>query len=189
MEWTYPLDGGRGRLTVRREGTRVEVRSRISDDGQGLYKVWLLGPGGELPLGTLLPEGRELRLERRLDGPRLEAQGFWPPSGALVRRTFTFGAQKKHPAQGPRGFARVRPDQVLGDPVLRVSGGTGELWTKRAGEESLLLVPFYPGKPLPLAPAFCLMRVVEREGARWAALRLDERGWPVLPPPTAEELF
>lgn len=189
MEWTYPLDGGRGRMTVRRDGGRVEVRARIPDDGRGLYKVWLLGAGGELPLGTLLPEERELRLERRLDGLRLEAQGFWPPSGALVRRTFTFGAQKKHPAQGPRGFARVHPDQVLGDPVLRASGGTGELWSKRAGAENLLLVPVHPGKPFPLVPAFCLMRVVERDGAHWAALRLDERGWPVLPPPTAEELF
>lgn len=189
MEWTYPLEGARGTLSVRETGAWAEVCARLTDDRQGLYKGWLTGAGGELPLGTFLPQGGELRLSRTLARAELERRGFWPPSGALVRRTFTFGAQKKHPAREPRGFARVHPDQVLGDVVLHTSGRDCPLWVRKTGGETLVLLPFRTDRPFPLLPAFCLMRVVERDGVHWLALRLDERGWPVLPPPAEEELF
>lgn len=189
MEWTYPLEGRRGAVTVRAEGARAGVRVRLADDGLGLYKVWLLGKGGAFPLGTLLPEGGELHLERSIPVSTLEERGFWPPAGAEVRRTFTFGEAKKHPERGPLGFEAARPDRVLGDPVLRGCGEGTTLWARRTGEQTLLLMPFRTDGPLPLVPAFCLMGVVEREGRRWLTLRLDGRGWPILPPPTEEELF
>lgn len=189
MEWTYPLSGGRGVLTVRQAGRWAEVNARLQDDGRGLYKGWLTGRGGELLLGTFLPQGGELRLARTLDRAELERRGFWPPEGAAARLTFAFGeSPQKQPERGPEGFVRARPDQVLGDTVLRTSGGDCPLWVRKAGEQTLVLLPFRTDRPFPLLPAFCLMRVVEREGRHWLALRLDGRGWPILPPPTGEEL-
>ena len=191
MEWAYPLDGGRGRLTVRLDGTRAEVRARLANDGLGLYKCWLTGrEGEELLLGTFLPEGEELRLSRSLDRAVLERAGVWPPAGGAVRRTFTFGrSEKKRPVRGPRGFDRGEPDRVLGDPVLRACGAGEALWVRKRGEQTLLLIPFRTDRPLPLVPAFCLMGTAELEGERWLTLRLDGKGWPVLPPPGPDELL
>ena len=59
---------------------------------------------------------------------------------------------------------------------------------RRTGTETVLAVPFSVKKPLPLLPAFCLMRVVCLAGRLWAVLRLDREGWPA-PPPEEGELL
>ena len=186
MEWTYPLAGGQGTLVVRQVGEELQACAQMADDGLGLYKCWLTGRGGaEFQLGAFLPEGGKLVLRRTLRRAALERQGLWPPEGANVRRTFTFDSTPppKKP-QGPPGFVRADPQEILGDRVLRESGrDLPVLWSKKVGQETLLAVPYQPTKPFPMVPAFCLMAVVEAAGTRWLCLRLDERGWPVLPPP------
>ena len=66
MEERMKMRGG-GTLTLRREGARVRMEAERSEDGQGLYKVWLHGDhGGKLLLGTLVPEQGRLMLRRTL---------------------------------------------------------------------------------------------------------------------------
>ena len=76
MEERMKMRGG-GTLTLRREGARVRMEAERSEDGQGLYKVWLHGDqGGKLLLGTLAPEGDALRLSRTMSVGTLERAGF-----------------------------------------------------------------------------------------------------------------
>ena len=75
MEERFSLAEGKGRLTVWEENGRAVCKANLPDDKKGLYKCWLSGPGGKALLGTFVPQGGQLKLERTLSVAELKRQG------------------------------------------------------------------------------------------------------------------
>ena len=55
MEQRFPME--QGVLRCRQVGDRAELTMEVPGPGQGLYRGYALGEGGQMDLGTLLPEG------------------------------------------------------------------------------------------------------------------------------------
>ena len=183
------MEGG-GTLTLEQEGNRVRLEARRPEDGRGLYKVWLTGlGGGRLLLGTLAPEGGGLALRRTLSVSQLERAGCWPLEGAQAPLAFPFSERAPAGTAPPPGWVWENdPAARMGEALLRRCAREVGRCLRRTGAETVLAVPFSVKKPLPLLPAFCLMRVVCLAGRLWAVLRLDREGWPA-PPPGEGELL
>ena len=168
------MEGG-GVLEYRQEGGRVKFSAERERDEAGLYKVWLRGRG-DLLLGTLIPEGEKLRLDRVLTVKELERNGCWPPERAEVRLVFPFGRGKND------GWTVISAlPELIQDPLLRRSL-RGRLWSRR-GENGGCLVAavFQTDRPVPLEPVFCLGRVEELEGRACLVWEFDGGGRPILP--------
>lgn len=175
MERCYPLAGGKGSLRLWEEGLRVRLTARLPDDGRGLYKVWLTGArGGELLLGTLMPEGGVLQLHRQMSVDQLTRAGVWPPSGGRAALVFPAGGHVPQGWQLADNLAALFSDTVLRD---QAKGQRGALLRKRDGGTTLAL-PFAWGSAVPLEAAFCLMRPAELEGETYLLLELDASGHP-----------
>ena len=69
-------------------GARTEIRASMDDPGDGLYRAFLLGEGGELALGVLAPEDGRLAVCRRVYNRDAAALGRLLRGEA--RRSFRF---------------------------------------------------------------------------------------------------
>lgn len=181
MDRQFSLMDGQGWLTLREEGPRVCFRAELPDDGRGLYKAYLTGPGGgRVLLGTLIPEGGALRLTRTLSAGELARRGVWPPEGAQAELAF--------PA-APAGWTREeRPARLMGERMLArcAEGLRGVLLRRRKGDFSLA-VPWEAGREFPLTPLFCFARVERLAGKDYAVFRFSARGCPKMPHKTPPE--
>ena len=166
------LRGG-GALTLWEEGMLVHLQAERPDDGRGLYKVWVQGPGGRLLLGTLMPEGGRLHLRRRLSRGELERSGCWPVTGGETVLAFAFERGK--------WLREERPERLVRDVVLRKSL-QGQAMLLRRGEDGFCLsAPFDSKRPFPLTPLFCLSKIERVEGGSRVIFRFDREGNPVVP--------
>jgi hypothetical protein len=172
------LDGG-GSLAWQEDALRVRLEVRRKDDGRGLYKAFVSGREGELPLGTLLPEQGALTLRRTLSLDALRRQGCWPITGGRCALAFSFQEPPK-----PSALWSLRRDcaGLLADPILQASarGWGGFLW-RPEGEGFALAAPLEHHRPFPLPPLFCLGRVEEIQGRTHVIWRFDREGNPLLP--------
>ena len=140
MEKRWELTGG-GSLTMTADGDRLRFSVQREPDDLGLYKVWLRGQGGgRALLGTLAPEGRQLRLSRCLTVRSLERQGCWPVTGGEAVLAFRFG-------RGDGWYREEHPEKLLRD------GELAKLWDppvlcNREKENFHLAVPFLGTEPL-----------------------------------------
>ena len=135
---------------MREQGPRAVIEVWRPDDGSGLYKASLTGPGGRYLLGTLMPEGGRLFLRRTPSIDSLRRQGVWPVTG--VEEILTCSFQERPPAI------------EWEDPVLRRSAASLPPHTVRREDGGFSLrFPFDPRAPFPLVPAFCFARL---EGGR-----------------------
>lgn len=175
----YSLAEGRGSLRLEEDGLRVAATVRLPDDRRGLYKAWLTGGGGgELLLGTLMPEGGILVLRRQMSVDQLKRAGVWPPEGGRVQLVFPSGRES-----APAGWRRVeRGEALMEDCVLRRQARDchGMLYRPEPWGNTVAL-PFVWGGPVPLEAAFCLFRPAELEGRSYLLLELDEGGRPRRP--------
>lgn len=146
----YFFRGERVEWSVREQGPRAVIEVWRKDDGEGLYKAYLAGPGGRIPLGALMPEGGRLFLRRVLSIDSLRRQGVWP-----VRQVGEELACSFHSRPEPL----VWEDEVLRRCAARLPRHT----VRREGENFFLSFPFDPCEPFPLVPLFCFGRV---EGGR-----------------------
>ena len=182
MEERFLLLGGRGSLTLTGEGDKVRTEVNLEDDGRGLYKAYLLGRGGRLPLGALTPGKDGLSLTRVLSRADLERRGFWPPRGASVELAFSFAPKR---SQGvpppPSGWRREScPERLPEDFILRQSaqGLRGGL-LRREETGFRLAFPWRENCPFPLTPLFCFA-VLKRLGSdHYAVFRFDGKGHPI----------
>ncbi len=175
------LEGG-GWLTLEEAGGRVRFHVTRHQDGLGLYKVWIWGRGGRTLLGTMMPQGEMLVLERTLTRSGLQAAGCYPVVGGEVVMAFSFQPQEKKPKpQFPSGWQREEtPSTRLEDPLLRQSLGTGE-WLVEEGEGGFRLACRYqPKEEMGLVPLFCLCRWEELEGTAYLVWKFDEKGRPIV---------
>ena len=65
----------RGAVTLDRGDSRREVRAEMADPGDGLYRAFLVGERGELPLGVMEPQRGALAVCRRLYARDVAALG------------------------------------------------------------------------------------------------------------------
>lgn len=154
-------------------GTRREIIASMDDPGDGLYRAFLLGERGELPLGVLAPEGGRLAVCRRFYYRDLETLGQLRRGEA--RRSFRFADT------GPRWRETCCPAQLFRGRFFRERLRCyGRGWWRREGPLLLLALPLEEGKPFPLALLFCLGRVECVEGVRCVVYAFREEE-PVLP--------
>lgn len=134
--------------------------------GEGVRKVWLCGDRGRLLLGTLIPEGNEWRLQRRVARRELERQGFadrvW---GEIVPVGETAAGKKE---ESP-------PVLPVADPVLRClfRASDGANW-RRTEEGWMVTFSWQVGQPVPWLPLVCFACPV-RGGLSFS---LGKDGWP-----------
>ena len=181
-EMHIPLMRPEGTVQVREEGLQAVISARAADDGGGLYKLHLLGKGGSLLLGTMLPEGGALRLRRTIPVDQLRRQGLWPPTGAEIRLAYAFGQQTGEEARTPAGWAREdHPARLMGERLLRESAAplNGGL-LKREEEGFVLALPWEPGGVFPMTPLFCFASAERMDGRGYAVFRFTARGCPRL---------
>lgn len=173
------LDGG-GSLTWQEDALRVRLEVRRRDDGQGLYKAFVSGRDGELPLGTLLPEHGALSLRRTLTLDALRRQGCWPITGGRCALAFSF---REAPCAPPALWSLRRDCAgLLADPILRSSAQSwgGFLW-RPEGDGFALAAPLECHRPFPLPPLFCLGQLQDIQGRPHIVWRFDREGNPLLP--------
>ncbi len=162
------LTGG-GTLALWEEGTLVHLQVRRQDDGRGLYKVWIHGPGGRRLLGTLVPEGGRLCLYRRLSRGELEREGGWPVTGGETVLAFSFGQD---------GWVmEEHPERLVKDVVLRQALKGKAVLLRRQESGFRLSASFDTARPFTLTPLFCLSKV---EGGR-VIFFFDREGNPAVP--------
>lgn len=162
------LNGG-GRLALWEEGTLVHLQVQRHDDGRGLYKVWIRGPGGRRLLGTLVPEGGRLCLFRRLSRGELERERCWPVIGGETVLAFSFGRD---------GWVREEhPERLVKDVVLRQALKGQVMLLRRQASGFRLSASFDTVRPFPLTPLFCLSKI---EGGR-VIFSFDSEGSPIVP--------
>ena len=187
----FSLAGGRGSLTLTGLGDRVRAEVRLADDGRGLYKAYLLGRGGRFLLGTLVPEGGALVLDRTLGLAGLVQMGVWPPLGGTAELAFAFGPGAGQPegAQGrpqraapvPPGWRREpRPERLFGEALLQQSAqGLRGALVRREGDRIRLALPWRPDGVFPLTPLFCFAVPERLDGALYVSFLLNGRGCPI----------
>ncbi len=162
-----------GRVTLERRGCCVQVTASMDSPGDGLYRAFLLGERGELPLGVMEPANGALTLRRSFYLRELTALGTL--SRGEARRSFSFSAE--------RDWQRTDcPAQLLKDESLRrraeaLSAG----WWRRERGVLLLALPLEEGRPFPLETLFCLARVERIEGVTAVVYRFDGEGRPSPP--------
>lgn len=162
----------RGTVTLDRGDSRREVRAEMADPGDGLYRAFLVGERGELPLGVMEPQQGALAVCRRLYARDVAALGALRRGEA--RLSFRFG-------EGAWQAVR-EPGRLLVDPALRrCLEGTPRALRRREGERQLLAFPVEEGRPFPLEPLFCLARIRRVEGQLCAVYAFDREGRPLSP--------
>ncbi len=180
MERRFTLEGG-GQLEVREEGAQVHLSVRRGLDGAGLYKVWVRGDQGELMLGTLIPDGRYLRLERTMSRDSLAAGGCWPIAGGKTVLAFTFSQQEEEKKQADWRWEH-RPSLRLHDPVLREAAAAwGSMLIREDQRGFQLAAPLDPYRPFPITPLFCFGQPVRVDGQTHVAFSFDVEGNPRAP--------
>lgn len=176
MQRQIGLEGG-GTLTVREDGARVHFSAVRTDDARGLYKVWLRGVNGRLLLGTLVPEGGELRLSRAMSRATLEREGCWPVAGGETVMAYPFGRGNTRGAGG--WHWHEQPHKLLRDPPLvRAARGWGAMYHRADAQGFALAARYSPGHEFPMIPIFCFARVERVCGHLCAVWEFDENGMP-----------
>lgn len=165
---TFELEGG-GQLKIEPDGGFVRCEATRVNDGQGIYKVWLTGAGGNLLLGTLAPERGMLHLCRRVSRDSLARAGCWPVVGGRSVLAFSFVRS---------GWVREAADRRMTDPVLRQSVRGVSARIRGETDGFRLAVPFDTARPFPLTPVFCFARVEPVEGQLCAVFCFDGQGRP-----------
>lgn len=178
MEQQFTMDGGVGRLAVREEGLRAVLTAERPDDGRGLYKAYLTGPGGRVMLGTMVPEGGRLQVRRTLSLDELRRKGAWPPRGGGAELSFSFAGADPPPGWGwtdPAGLP-FREAELLRSAVRQ-----GRVLCRREAGGFTLAYPFSCREPFPFVELFCFAQAVLLGGRRHVLFHFDGEGWPIFP--------
>ena len=171
MSMELKLDDG-GKLRVWEDGGRVFFRCERALSRDGIYKVWVWGDGGEILLGTMIPEGERLVLGRAIWQMELIRSGCWPVRGGRCRLAAPFA--------GKTGDGWCWED----DPARFVDAETAALgeWrrmlVRRRDSGTELAVPWRREEPIPLSALFCLAEQEQIRGEVCLVWKFDCRGRP-----------
>ncbi len=182
MEWEIPMyeqEALRGHLTANSQGLRTVFRADCPAWEDGIKKVWLKGTHSNLLLGTLVPEGNRLRLERTISNAMLREKGLERCSWSEVE---TPGQEcKPIVSEGWSDWAPVQSlslpgmDPVLAEAIRHMKNG---IW-RREPEGICICCPWQIGQRMPCMPIFCFASYSTRRGGMLTWF-LDEQGNPVI---------
>ena len=163
----------RGQLQVERQGLRTVFRTRLSLSG--LYKLRLRGEGGDCLLGTLVPEGTDLTLERTVSNALLREKGVERGQWAELE-----GAELRPPSGRWQPVDRLElpgMEEELRCGIRRIPGG---VW-RREGRYIRVCCPWQVGQRIPCMPLFCFACWSSQKGGTLSWF-LDESGKPCIKP-------
>jgi len=156
-----------GEVRRRDEGCTVVFEAECECLTDGLYRAYLTGENGELPLGVLAPEDGRLRLRKRF--PARETEKIGRITEARAEKSFSFTDESWKPLPPGPLLQNARLDRALAaipEARMRRSGGGWEL-----------ALPYAPERPFPLPELFCFARV-DASGGR-VLYRFDEKNHPI----------
>lgn len=150
MEQRFPME--QGVLRCLQVGDRAELTMEVPGPGQGLYRGYVLGEGGQMDLGTLLPEGGGRRLHRTVPVAELRKRGCWPVTGGKAVLTYAFSGGSTQSAPGWTGLNR--PETWLpGGPRPGSGAREGGRPSSSGGGTGCSVWPgLDPRRPFPLSP-------------------------------------
>lgn len=175
MSERMEMSGG-GNFCFWEENGRVFFRCEREADCSGLYKVWVCGAGGEFLLGTLVPDGDTLVLNRAVWLVELRRAGCWPVRGANCRLAYSF----PKPQQQTQWYWEEHPQHLVDTETARV-GEWGRMLVCREGDELRLAFPLKLSRALPLSALICLASPGNIAGDLCLIWRFDRQGRPLLP--------
>lgn len=188
MDWQVPIYDGatqRGKLFAQQEGLRTFFQVDCPKWGDGVHKIWLQGEQGTtLLLGTLVPEGDRLRLERSISNAMLREKGLERCDAAIVRTEGTQAAEQlTEQAQVEESdwcpiqtLERPDWDKGLREAIRGLHGGR---WKPVSGGV-VVTCPWSVGQPMPCMPMVCFGVWSAKAGGK-LTWRLDETGKPKIP--------
>lgn len=180
MAQKLTLEGG-GHLEWTQEGALIRLNVRRVLDGSGLYKVWLRGSLGEYLLGTLIPEGQQLTLERTVSRDTLAQAGCWPVTGGRCAMAFSFSEAEPEPASSPWHWDHA-PFRRFPDPVLaEAAAAWGSMLVREGTWGFQLAIPMDSHHPFPLLPLFCLASILSIDGQPHVTFTFLPSGEPKFP--------
>ena len=168
-----------GLLQVEQQGSQVGLDFTRKDDKKGLYKAWIHGPYGKIELGTLLPEGENLRLRRTVSMQRLHQAGCWPIIGGAIALSYPFEEQGI-----PQGWAEEENLQSLfpaDKPLENCARQLKSCLCRKSTKGFRLAIPFDTRAPFALSPVFCFAHVEKLGNRNYALLAFDHAGKPLFP--------
>lgn len=176
MAQRMELSGG-GYLHQWEEGERVCFRCETPVKRDGIYKVWLRGDGGELLLGTLVPEGGSMLLCRAVSRQELRRCGCWPVQGARCVLAYPFRYQK---ITGDGWYREEDPGHLVDEETRKL--GEWQPMLCRKGERGLALAwPVKTDAPIPLVHLFCLAEIGSIRGELHFIWHFNAGGAPYFP--------
>lgn len=171
----YEADLLRGKLQTDRQGLRTEFRAECPAwEGEGIQKLWLRDGRGSLLLGTLVPEGNTLRLERTVSNAMLREKGLEHCARAELETRTDDSRQDIEP--GWQSLDKLKLpglDRELADSLGQMKNG---VW-RRTEDGYCIRCPWQPGQRMPCMPLFCFASYSSRRGGYLVWL-LDESGNP-----------
>ena len=177
MAQRLELEGG-GYLELRQEGAQVHLSVWRGMDGAGLYKAWLRGSGPDFLLGTLMPEGGCLKLQRTLSLDTLKRVGCWPISSGKTAMSFHF-TDPANKSFSSRWHWEHRPSARFSDPLLAESAASwGSMLLRDVEQGFQLAALFDPKRPFPITMLFCLARVSQVDGQPHVVFTFHSDGTP-----------
>ena len=174
MSMELKLDGG-GKMRVWEDAGRVFFRCERALSREGIYKVWVCGDGGEMLLGTLVPEGERLVLGRAVWQMELRRSGCWPVKGGRCCLTMPFGG---HRTDG--WYWEENPARFV-DKETACLGEWSKMLVRRLDTGTELAFPWRQEKSIPLSGLFCLACTEEIRGEVCLVWKFDTHGRPCLP--------
>ena len=180
MSIELELEGG-GKLRVWEDAGRVFFRCERSLSGDGIYKVWIWGDGGEMLLGTLVPEGDRLILGRAIWQMELRRSGCWPVRGGRCRLAVPFSTRQ------PDGWYWEEDPARFVDRETVEIGEWRRMLARKTKEGTKLALPWRREESIPLAALFCLAGVEQIRGECCLVWKFDSAGKPCLHTPNRAE--
>ena len=177
VPYPFYIDGQKeGSFTAQLQGQKTVFTITARDGGKGLYKAFLCGSAGRLPLGSLLPQGGSLYLKRSVPNETLKCIGKLQRGEGIL----SFLSPKAQSV--PEGWRQEpNPQRLFQDPLLsRALGQTSGALVREAGDRTLLALPIYGGV-FPLTPLFCLSRIETLDGRDYAVFCVTKDGVPGIP--------
>lgn len=167
-----------GRLHIERQGLRTVFRTNLSLSG--LYKLRLRGEEGDYLLGTPVPEGACLTLERTVSNALLREKGVERATWAELE-----GAETRPQSGQWQPVDRLElpgMEEELRRGIRRIPGG---VW-RREGRYIRVCCPWQVGQRMPCMPLFCFASYAGKKGGTLSWF-LDEMGNPCIKPDGAGE--
>lgn len=174
MSMELVLEGG-GKMRVWEDSGRVFFRCEREVSGEGIYKVWIRGDGGEMLLGTLAPEGNRLVLGRAVWQMELRRSGCWPLRGGKCALAVPFGNR------GNDGWYWEDNPARLVDEETACLGEWRRMLARRRNDRVELAIPWRREKPIPLSALFCLAQPEQIRGELCLVWKFDPQGRPCVP--------